>query len=225
MQNNFKVLGGGQMWNAHYQNSVIGSVPSYPSDFVAEFFMRNFKGSKRVCDIGCGGGRHTAMLASMGFDTYALDYAPSSIEYVQNLLNTNGLKANLCVGCASDLPYQNEFFDGVLCYGVIMYGDGDFVERCADEIYRVLKPDAKAYLQFRNLGDFRYINGEKIGRYQAKTTKSIMESEEGQMIYYFDEAEIKRVFAKFSKIDIDILTRSYENESYKISYHLVTLTK
>ena len=25
------------MWNAHYQNSVIGSVPSYPSDFVAEF--------------------------------------------------------------------------------------------------------------------------------------------------------------------------------------------
>ena len=80
-------------------------------------------------------------------------------------------------------------------------------------------------MQFRNLGDFRYINGEKIGRYQAKTTKSIMESEEGQMIYYFDEAEIKRVFAKFSKIDIDILTRSYENESYKISYHLVTLTK
>ena len=64
MQNNFKVLGGGQMWNAHYQNSVIGSVPSYPSDFVAEFFMRNFKGSKRVCDIGCGGGRHTAMLAA-----------------------------------------------------------------------------------------------------------------------------------------------------------------
>lgn len=211
MQNNFKVLG--QMWNAHYQNSVIDSVPSYPSDFVAEFFTRNFKGSKRVCDIGCGGGRHTAMLASMGFDTYALDYAPSSIEYVQNLLNTNGLKANLCVGCASDLPYQNEFFDG------------DFVERCADEIYRVLKPGAKAYLQFRNLGDFRYINGEKIGKYQAKTTKSIMESEEGQMIYYFDEAEIKRVFAKFSKIDIDILTRSYENESYKISYHLVTLTK
>ena len=52
-----------------------------------------------------------------------------------------------------------------------------------------------------------------------------MKDEYGQVLYYFDEAEIKRVFKDFKDIKIDYLSRTYDNGGYKISYFLVSLEK
>ena len=106
-----------------------------------------------------------------------------------------------------------------------MYGDKDFVENVTNEIYRVLKKGGKAIIQFRSKDDYRYKNGEKIGEYQAKSTAAFMKDEYGQVLYYFDEAEIKRVFKDFKDIKIDYLSRTYDNGGYKISYFLVSLEK
>lgn len=138
---------------------------------------------------------------------------------------SNGFKADLRVASADALPFCDDCFDGLVCYGVHIYGDKNFVENVTNEIHRVLKKGGKAIIQFRSKDDYRYKNAEKIGEYQAKSTTAFMEDECGQILYYFDEAEVKRVFKDFKEIKIDYLSRTYDNASYKINYFLVSIEK
>ncbi|WP_103594440.1 hypothetical protein [Campylobacter concisus] len=49
--------------------------------------------------------------------------------------------------------------------------------------------------------------------------------ENGIQNYYFDEEEVKRLFGIFDKIEINYIKRSYDNESYQISYCLIGVWK
>ena len=40
----------------------------------------------RVLDVACGRGRHSKMLAAMGFDVTGIDLSPASIEYAQQFV-------------------------------------------------------------------------------------------------------------------------------------------
>lgn len=211
-----------EIWQEYYKAR---NAPSYPTDAIAKFFEKYAKSGDKVLDLGCGAGRHTLMLAQMGFEVSAIDFAKNSIDFTKELLASNGFKADLRVASADDLPFCDDYFDVLVCYGIHMYGDRDFVENVTNEIYRVLKKGGKAIIQFRSKDDYRYKNGEKIEEYQAKSTTAFMDDESGQVLYYFDEKEIKRVFAAFKDIKIDYLSRTYDNESYTISYFLVSVEK
>lgn len=211
-----------EIWQEYYKQR---KAPSYPTDAIARFFEKYAKSGDKVLDLGCGAGRHTLMLAQMGFEVSAIDFAKNSIDFTNELLANNSFKADLRVASADALPFCDDYFDALVCYGIHMYGDKDFVENVTNEIYRVLKKGGKAIIQFRSKDDYRYKNGEKIGEYQAKSTAAFMKDEYGQVLYYFDEAEIKRVFKDFKDIKIDYLSRTYDNGGYKISYFLVSLEK
>lgn len=43
-----------------------------------EFFKR--REARRILDLGCGSGRHTVYLASMGFDVYGLNFITCRID-------------------------------------------------------------------------------------------------------------------------------------------------
>ena len=49
--------------------------------------------------------------------------------------------------------------------------------------------------------------------------------ENGIQNYYFDEEEVNRLFGIFDKIEINYIKRSYDNESYQISYYLIGVWK
>jgi SAM-dependent methyltransferase len=59
-------------------------------------------------------------------------------------------KWQLDIGSLMELPYPNECFDFVLCAGVIHHTKDD--QKAVDEIYRVMKPEAKAYLSVTGRG-------------------------------------------------------------------------
>jgi len=61
----------------------------------AEAFIRRLvnhlrlKPGSRVLDVACGRGRHSKILAAMGFDVIGIDLSPSSIEYAKQFEKDN----------------------------------------------------------------------------------------------------------------------------------------
>ncbi|WP_407927626.1 class I SAM-dependent methyltransferase, partial [Campylobacter molothri] len=48
---------------------------------------------------------------------YGVDYSKNGIKATRELLDLHKLKAELKIASVDDIPYEDEKFDGVICYG------------------------------------------------------------------------------------------------------------
>lgn len=96
---------------------------------------------KRVLDLGCGSGRHTVLLAKMGFEVHATDISKKGSELTKKWLDENNLIAELKeASCYEKLPFDDNYFDAVVSIQVIHHNYHDKIRFCISEIERVLKP-------------------------------------------------------------------------------------
>ncbi|TKX28877.1 methyltransferase type 11 [Campylobacter aviculae] len=213
----------------HEMHSQKRHQPRYPSSDLVSFVLKNFKKDDQILDLGCGGGRHTKLLAENDFKTYGIDYSENGIKATQEVLNLHKLKAELKIASVDDIPYEDEKFDGVICYGVLLYNSKEVIEKAAKEIYRVLKKGGIAYVVVRNTKDYRYLNNEKISKYEVLIKENdLLRSafeENGMKMYFFDKDEVKRVFSDFGQIEINSLRRTHANDSFADENFLVILRK
>lgn len=192
--------------------------PRYPHQLVVSFVLRTFKQGGAILDLGCGAGRHLKFLAENGFEAYGCDYSSSGIQASQELLASANLKANFEIASVDNLPYDDEFFDGLICFGVLYYNDKQSIQKAASEIFRVLKKGSKALILVRNLEDYRYEKAKKLSKYeviiQENDEKRSAFKENDMPMYFFDKDEVKRVFAHFKNLEINRIRTSFDNDSY-----------
>ena len=192
--------------------------PRYPHQLVVSFVLRTFKQGGAILDLGCGAGRHLKFLAENGFEAYGCDYSSSGIQASQELLASANLKANFEIASVDNLPYDDEFFDGLICFGVLYYNDKQSIQKAASEIFRVLKKGSKALIFVRNLEDYRYEKAKKLSKYeviiQENDEKRSAFKENDMPMYFFDKDEVKRVFYHFKNLEINRIRTSFDNDSY-----------
>lgn len=192
--------------------------PRYPHQLVVSFALRTFKQGGAILDLGCGAGRHLKFLAENGFKAYGCDYSSSGIQASQELLTSANLKANFEIASVDNLPYDDEFFDGLICFGVLYYNDKQSIQKAAGEIFRVLKKGSKALILVRNLEDYRYEKAKKLSKYeviiQENDEKRSAFKENDMPMYFFDKDEVKRVFYHFKNLEINRIRTSFDNDSY-----------
>ena len=192
--------------------------PRYPHQLVVSFVLRTFKQGGAILDLGCGAGRHLKFLAENGFEAYGCDYSSSGIQASQELLASANLKANFEIASVDNLPYDDEFFDGLICFGVLYYNDKQSIQKAASEIFRVLKKGSKALILVRNLEDYRYEKAKKLSKYeviiQENDEKRSAFKENDMHMYFFDKDEVKRVFYHFKNLEINRIRTSFDNDSY-----------
>ena len=222
MESNMKSL-----WvNLHKQSRFR---PKYPSELVVQFVFRNFSrdGKSKVLDLGCGAGRHVIFMANENIDTYGIDISDEGIEHTEELLKAKGLTADLKVASVAQIPYDNEFFDGLICYGVLYYCKRAEIQKAAREIYRVLKPGGKALIVVRTTGDYRFGQGTEIEintfLIEEKDEKRSSFHENG-MVMHFTE-EIEEYFKDFSVLEINKTIETHDHGKIRDENFVITLIK
>lgn len=171
---------------------------------IADIFKEN--GAKKVLDLACGSGKHTVYLAEQGFAVYGIDISEEGIKKAKQWLKKKNLCADLVVGSIyKRLPYEDNFFDAVICIQSINHARIETIRRAIKEIERILKPKGfifittrkkvpkKQRLPFEDIAPHTYIPLE--GR------------EKGLVHYLFTKESLRKEFKSF-KIDVWVDSRN-----------------
>jgi ubiquinone/menaquinone biosynthesis C-methylase UbiE len=103
---------------------------------------------KRLLDVGCGSGLATQVLARAGADVTAVDLTNWAVETTKLRLAAFGLEGEVLQADAEELPFEDESFDVVFSWGVIMMSTD--MARALRELIRVLRPGGQLILMLYN---------------------------------------------------------------------------
>ncbi len=97
-------------------------------------------GASTAMDLGCGIGRHSLFLASLGYSVFALDRSSAGVDFARSLAQNQMRPIHFVTGLMTDLPCAGERFDYLLAWNVIYHGNRDAVQKSLIEVHRVLRP-------------------------------------------------------------------------------------
>ncbi len=97
----------------------------------------------RVLEVGCGTGTYLELYKSNGCEVYGIDMSPSMLEQAEKKL---GSGAELHLGDASDMPYEDGFFDLVIAMLTLHEMPQEMRGPVVNEIKRVVKSDGQIML-------------------------------------------------------------------------------
>ncbi|CAD6490160.1 MAG: Ubiquinone/menaquinone biosynthesis C-methyltransferase UbiE [Candidatus Argoarchaeum ethanivorans] len=142
-----------------------------------------------VCDIACGSGQQSIVMAKQGCRIYGIDMNEKAIENAKSI--SEEYDCDFQVGSAEELPYDSNMFDKVVSVCALEHFAND--EKALKEMNRVLKPNGilvltvdsftykgiKKHLQEKHKIDHNVVNyysvfqlTQKLEKYGFKVLKS-----------------------------------------------------
>lgn len=140
---------------------------SESANVLKTMFRRNgfdpeFIRGKKVIDVGCGSGRFSLALAKLGASrVIGVDLGDEGIKIGRNLARSLKLKnVKFMKHTVLNLPFSEGTFDFVFCKGVLHHTGN--LKRGLDELYRVLKPEGRAFLYLYADGGIFWYSRKKM---------------------------------------------------------------
>ncbi len=193
-------------WDALHANARFR--PAYPSESVVRFVARRLgrpsedpsATPRRVLDMGCGAGRHLALLADAGHVGVGSDYSLAGLEHTRVALD--GRADQMTQAPMEALPFRSGAFDAALAYGVVNYASAAGLAQAIDEMRRVLRPGGSCLVVTRGTGDCRYGQGRQIDRHTF-VLETGATNEAGMVMTFLDRDDIDRLFADWASVTVD----------------------
>ncbi len=160
----------------------------------------------RVLDLGCGSGRHTIYLAEKGFNVYGIDIADVGVATARTRLHTAGLHAGLTIGSIVELPFKDNFFDGIISVKVLHHGRIENIRKAIKEMERVLTSKGVIFVTVRKpVPEKRRVSREIAPR----TYAPVQGRERDVMHYLFNKELLRKEFKAFTIHELWVDSNSY----------------
>ena len=198
-------------------------LPRYPQDDVVRWVLGGFTKTQRqkksALDLGCGGGRHTILMAREGFNTKAIDRSPVGIAETKRRAKEEGLDVECINSNLTNLPYDDKSFDAVLCYGVICYLEQEELQAAIGEIYRILKSGGQTFIMTRSNKDFRVNYSRHLGGTTYRIIGSTADDypakgENGMLHSFLGQSDVHDLFCNFQDLRLDRRSLSFCGGTY-----------
>jgi len=159
------------------------------------------EGAKKVLDLGCGAGRHSILLGKAGFQVVALDISETALKILEARLNTASIdNVTLVENEMWDLPFIDDYFDGMICTNVLHHGKLVQIKQATREVHRVMRDGASAFVIALSTADFRRGTGRKL----EPNTYVFTEGEERGIIHhFFPRKDLESCFRKFETVSFE----------------------
>jgi ubiquinone/menaquinone biosynthesis C-methylase UbiE len=159
------------------------------------------EGARRVLDLGCGAGRHSILLGKIGFQVVALDVSETALKTLEGRLKTASIdNITLVKDEMRDLPFVDNYFDGVVCTNVLHHGRLVEIKRAIREVHRVVREESSAFVVVLSSSDFRRGNGKRLERNTYVFTRG---EERGIIHHFFAREELKSCFRGFKILSFE----------------------
>lgn len=201
-----------EIWEEIYSQG--DSNLEYPNEMFVRIFNKKFKGQGRVLDYGFGAGANLLHIAQLGNEAYGVEVSESAISLTKEKLKKNHLKADLKQIFSSLIPYEDEYFDVVVAWQVLVYNTEEDLKRALQEIVRVMKPGGLFIGTMTAEGDISHKLSEKVGEYEYV---SRVPKQEGAKCIIISEENLSEFFGEF---EIEVGKYYFEIEGV-VSNHLI----
>ena len=160
----------------------------FPSKTATEL-INNSKG--RILDFGSGSGRNLLKIKkSKKREIYLVDFSEQMLKLAKKRAKKLGLKINTKVSRLEKTDFPDNFFDATICTATIHSIETPKKrEKALKELFRILKPGAKADIEVWDINSSRFKNAPK--------EKFIAWRDKGKRYYYlYEENELKKLLKK-----------------------------
>lgn len=146
-------------WDDHWSRRVIRELITRDDFFVVSRTAAVLEEGSRILDAGCGISQTVWSLTRARFDAYGIDYAQATVAAVNSLAP----ELNVRFGDVRELPFPDNFFDGIWSLGVIehFYDGFDDIVR---EMWRATKPGGYAFVTVPSMSPLRRLKA-RLGAY------------------------------------------------------------
>ena len=176
--------------------------------YLPKVMEANNHSGEKVLEIGVGQGTDIRRYHKGGAIVYGIDLTKNAIETTQK--NIDVPKNRFNVGDAENLPFKDNTFDLVYCFGVLHHTPN--TEKAIAEIYRVLKPEGKAIIMLYAVG-WKHVlkrcllRGILLGnffKHGYQKTINIFTEVNGNspLTKVYTKRRVKKLFTSFNEVDI-----------------------
>lgn len=188
-----------EFWEETFKNKqeMWGLNPAKSTILTKDFFIEN--GVKIILIPGIGYGRNAQIFRENSITVTGIEISETAIALGKKHFGT-GFK--VYHGSVTDMPFDNNLYDGIYCYGLIYLLNQNerkkLIENCYDQlteggfmVYAAITKESDTFGQGRYLSKDRY---EMFG---------------GVKIFFYDNVSIKKEFGAAGLIEVTEVTENY----------------
>ena len=114
---------------------------------VVRELLRQIPDGTIVLDVPFGTGRFVDMFLEKRMSVYGIDISQDMLDAAREALQSSYDKCRIKLGSAESLPYQDEFFDVVVCFRFFGLISFEMAKKVLAEIHRVTKNQGKLIIR------------------------------------------------------------------------------
>jgi ubiquinone/menaquinone biosynthesis C-methylase UbiE len=213
-------------WDSVFQNNAWGK---YPSESLIRFIAKNYYSRSRkdvkILEIGCGPGANVWYMSREGFSAYGIDGSATAIGQARKRMAGDNLSADLRVGDATRLPYEDGTFDAAIDVECLYSNPEEGAKKMLAEASRVLKKDGMLFSQTFAEDMYAGSSNKKTGdlEYSAISDGPLAKQGYARLT---DKASMARLYGSLFKIlSADKMTYTVNNGGVKISEWIIICAK
>ena len=193
-----------EFWEENFRENktMWGFIPSDSAIMVKDFFLKN--NVRNILIPGVGYGRNAKAFIDNGIKVTGIEISETAIK----LAKENGINIKIYNGSVTDMPFDNELYDGIFCYALIHLLDEEARKKFIKDCYNQLKPNGYMIFVTVSKKDLFFKIGKPIG-------KDLVEITEGLNMFFYDADSIREDFGDYGLeefIEIDDPKKSISNK-------------
>ncbi len=151
-----------QAWNRAHQEKPTPARPQEEIITFAEWLRQRLPPGSPVLDAGCGRGRNTVYLSQVGFAVYGCDLSVVALGKARARVEQANVAASFQTADLTRLPYSDCRFEAAVCVRVLPYHFKVSIMRAVRELWRVLRPGGRLYVDLLDCDDAEYGCGREL---------------------------------------------------------------
>ena len=194
-----------EFWEAGYieMQTSWGFEPSDSAFLTKNFFLENK--AKNILIPGIGYGRNAKIFAENGLNVTGIEISKTAIDLAKN---KNGLDIKIYNGSVTEMPFEDNLYDGIFCYALIHLLNFRERRKFIRDCYNQLKPNG--YMIFTVVSDKTSTYGK--GKQLSSNRFEIMK---GLNVFFYNSDAVKKEFNNYGLVDfseIDEPIKHMDNE-------------
>lgn len=167
-----------------------GAEPTRSAIFARDYFTK--MGVENVLIPGIGYGRNAKVFLERGMSVTGIEISETAIALARTQL---GLDMPIHHGSVADMPYDDERYDGVFCYGLVHLLDARGRAKLIEDCYRQLAPGGHMIFTVISKEAPMYGRGARLGDDWYEIMPDLK-------MYFYDDASVRREFGPYGLVEL-----------------------